>query len=69
MSLKENGLPAQNMITVLGSIVNIIAGELIWPFNEHENLHFDNEWNIHMSSEKYEERGYSLNLDILTTLY
>ena len=69
MCSKENGLRAQNLITILGSIVNIIGGEPIWPFNEHENLHFDDEWDIHMSSEKYEESGYSLNLDLLTILY
>ena len=40
---------AQNMIVILGSIVNIIwkkgegAGGAIWPFYEHKNIHFDNE--------------------------
>ena len=34
---------AQNMLTTLGSIVNIIIGGPISPSNEHENLHFDNE--------------------------
>ena len=30
---------------LLGPIVNIIwgEGEPTWPFNEYENLHFDNE--------------------------
>ena len=42
MCLKRVRLHAQNMITILGSIVNII-GRHIWPFNEHKNLHFDNE--------------------------
>ena len=37
--------------------------------NEHENLHFGNEHNIHMSSNNYEESGYDLDLDLLTTLY
>ena len=32
------GLLAQNMITILGSIVTIFEGP-IGPFNEHENLH------------------------------
>ena len=34
------------MITILGSIVEIIrgAGEPLWPFTEHKNLHFDNEF-------------------------
>ena len=35
--------------------------------NEHENLHFDNEWDIYMSSnfQNYEANGYDLNLDLL----
>ena len=54
------------MITILGSIVNIIGGyQPIWPFNEHKNLHFDNEYDVHMSSKNYEESGYGLNLDSL----
>ena len=47
MCLKEIGLTAQNMFTILGSIVNIIGpggGEgRIWALNEHESLHFDND--------------------------
>jgi hypothetical protein len=32
--------------------------------NKYKNLHFDNnEWDTHVSSETYEESGYSLNLD------
>ena len=38
--LKEIGLHVQNMITVLGSIVNMIeVGGLV--INEHKNLHFN----------------------------
>ena len=66
--LKEIKLYAHNMITNLDSIVNII-GEPIWPFDEHKNPHFDNEYDIHMSSENYEEGGYSLNLDLQTIFY
>ena len=42
---KEIGLRAQNMITILRSIVNIIGGGggVACPFNEHKKLHFDNE--------------------------
>ena len=40
MCLEEIVLRAQNMITVLGSVVNMI-GDHARPFNEHE--HFDNE--------------------------
>ena len=34
------GLCAQNMLAIVGSIVDMIGGP-IWPFNEHEKLHFD----------------------------
>ena len=34
----------------------------MWPFDENENLHFDYEQDIHMSSETYEESGYGPNL-------
>ena len=40
MCLREIALCAQNMLIILGSIVNII-GTPIWPLNEHVNLHFD----------------------------
>ena len=36
--------------------------------NERENLHFDNDWDIHMSSANYGGVGYGLNLDLLTIL-
>jgi hypothetical protein len=42
MCLKEIGLCAQNMLTILGLIVNMIGG-LIWPFNEHKDLNFDDD--------------------------
>ena len=59
---------SQEMITILGSIGNNMEGP-IWPFNEHKNLHFDNEEDIHVSSKNYEESGYSLNLDLLAISY
>ena len=43
MCSKEMGLCAQNMITILCLLANILEGDLIWPFIEHKNLHFDNE--------------------------
>lgn len=50
MCLKEIGL--RDLFTILSSIVNIItAGDLIWSFDEKENLPFDNEQDTHMSSE------------------
>ena len=71
--LNDIGLHVQNMITILGLIINIIlfyfGGRAIWPFNEHENLHFDHEKDINMSSRSYEESGYSLDLDLLTSSY
>ena len=39
------------------------------PFNEHNNLHFDNESYIYMSSKNYEESGYFLDLDAITVSY
>ena len=46
---KEIGLHAQNTRAILDSTVNKIGGP-IWPFEENENLHLDNESNIHTSS-------------------
>ena len=48
-------LRTQNMIvTIMGSIVNIIGGAMC-PLNEHKNLHFDNELDIHVKCKNYEE--------------
>ena len=55
MCLKDIELRAQNMLTNLGSIFSMIGGP-IWPFNAHNNLYFDNEYDINMSSKKYEEK-------------
>ena len=58
------------MVIVLGSEVNIIGREGPGgPFNEHENLRFDVEQVIHMSSRNHEESGYGFDLDLLTILY
>ena len=35
---------------------NLGGGGPICPLNKHENLHFNNEENIHMSFENYEEK-------------
>lgn len=45
MYLKEIELRFQNILTILGSILNIIGGT-IWPLNEYDNLHFDNEYDL-----------------------
>ena len=39
-NFKEIGLRAQNMLTILGSIINIVGGP-IWPLSEHKNW---NKW-------------------------
>ena len=66
---KKIGLHAQNMVTVLGSIVSIIGGAYV-IINEHESHNFETEVeNIYMKSENYEEWGYSLESDLLTILY
>ena len=41
----------------------------VWPLDEHKNHHYDNEQDIHTSSEICEESGYGLNLDLLTISY
>jgi hypothetical protein len=71
--LKEIGLCVQNNITILSSIVIIIwwwwvGGYLYDHFNEHKNLHYDNE-DIHMSSTNHKETFEGLDLDLLTILY
>ena len=38
---------------------------LIWPLDEHENVHFDNEHDIHTSPEIYKANGYGYDLDLL----
>ena len=55
------------MITILGSIVNVITG-LVRLVKEHENLHSNNKFNIHVSPESYEESGHCLDLDLLPIL-
>ena len=74
--LKETRLHVQNTMTILGLIVNMIwarrgggGGGAIWLFNEYENLHFDNERDIHTSPGNDEKSGYGLDLDLLLILY
>ena len=45
-----------DMITILDSIVNILKGCIIWPFNERENLHLDDEWRIWYPNYSYEPK-------------
>ena len=65
MCSKETGLHGQNVVIILGSISNIIAEVPIGPLNKHENLQFDNK-DMKTSSDKYEEGGYGLDVDMLT---
>ena len=44
-------------------------GGPVWPFDQHENLHFDIEYNIHMITKNYEKSGYGLDSDLLTISY
>ena len=55
------------MITILDSIV-IIVGEIVWPLNEDENLHFDDAQDICMNSKNYEKTQHNLDLNLLTIL-
>ena len=41
-------------------------GKPTWPFNEHKNLHIDNEQHIHTRSKNYDLKSdYDLKLDLL----
>ena len=40
-----------------------------WPLNEHENLHFDNEQDMYISSKNFKESGYDLGLVLQIILY
>jgi hypothetical protein len=46
------------------------GGEPIMTFdNEHMNLHFDNEVDIHFNYENHEENGYGYDLETLIILH
>jgi hypothetical protein len=38
------------------------------PFNKHENVHFDNIQDVHVSSKYYKESSYDLHLDLANIL-
>ena len=65
MCSKRIGLRAQNMITNLDSLTYIVK-DPIRPPHEHENLRFEDGSNICMTSNKYEQSGYDLDLDFVT---
>jgi hypothetical protein len=54
------------MQIILGSTFDMIGRTYnIWPPNEHKNLHFKNECDIHMNTKSYEANGYGYDLDLL----
>ena len=58
------------MLTILGSIPNIIGGEGIWPICENKKkIHFYNEKYIHMSSENHIVIGYGDDLNLLIVVF
>ena len=72
--LKEIGRRVQNMITIMGLLVDMIergeGGEgLIWPFIEHKHIIFDNKYDISINSKNHEGSGYSLGSYLLTISY
>ena len=42
----------------------MISGDL-WSLHKHENLHFDNDEDIHLSPKNYEEGNYTHDLDLV----
>jgi hypothetical protein len=57
----NQALHAQDMMTTLGSVVNMIGGP-VRSRSEHEFIKFDNERDIYMSSKNYVANGYGHNL-------
>ena len=68
MCLEEFKLHAQNILEVLGSLLNTI-GVFLWLLNEHENLHCANEWDALRSFKNHEANDYGHNLDSLIILH
>ena len=55
------------MLTTVNSIVNIIGGRgPIRPLSKYDNLHFENEDDLHLSSKKFEANDYGHDLEVLT---
>ena len=50
-----------NYASHLSSVVVNMIGGPIWPLDDHNNLHFDNEQDIHMSSKNDEATDYGHN--------
>ena len=60
MCLKGIELRAQNLLTILNSQHNGGGGTPIWAFNEHENLHFHNEEDIHWAPKNTRQMATSM---------
>ena len=54
---RTTGLKVSNRF---GFNIQYNLGGSIWPFNEYENPRFDNEHDIHTTSNIYEESYYGL---------
>ena len=55
----EVGLCAQKLLSILGSMLNIIDGDLYdHLMSEKWNNHFGNKFDNHMNSKNYKESGY-----------
>ena len=66
---KRQETTSSKTIIILNALVNIVWEGPYDPFdNQHKNLHFHNEKDIHMSSKIYEESVCGLVLDLLTIL-
>jgi len=60
--IEEIGLLAQNMLAILGSIVNMIG-------MDKRVIYFDNEKVVLTSSRNHEAKGYMRDLDFLIILH
>jgi hypothetical protein len=61
---------AQNMQTILGSIINMIVGIYMTLNKQHDNIiYFGNEHDVHMSSINYKSFSYPLLLTLCRTHY
>ena len=63
--LKEIELHIESIVTILSSIIDIIE-ETYMTLNEIEKIHFNSEYDIHMSSKYYEESGVTSIWILLT---
>ena len=63
-------LQPQNLLAILGSIVHNWeegGGELYDHITSWRTLHFDSEYDMHMSSESQKENGFGHDVDLSIT--